>query len=63
MGPHLTVGQFMEPHFEEFKVLEIADADAVAADLGRLHHTTSKLCCADLFPSEIFLLYAVHFLV
>ena len=62
-GPHVVVGQVAEALLEVLEVAKIADADAVALDLGGVGRSDALFGGADLVPTEAVLKGAVDLLV
>mmetsp|Transcript_23520 Transcript_23520/g.49756 ORF Transcript_23520/g.49756 Transcript_23520/m.49756 type:complete len:616 (-) Transcript_23520:291-2138(-) len=62
-GAHVRGREFAEAHFEEVKVLEVADANAVAADFGSVGRTDALLGGPDLVPPELVFVEPVDLLV
>ena len=62
-GPHVMIGEVAEALLEVFEVAQIADADAVALDLGGVGRADALLGRADLVPAETVLEGAVDLLV
>lgn len=63
MGSHLTFGQFPKTHFEEIKVLEVADAYPVPTDFGSVRWADALFGGAYFVPTQSMLADPVDLLV